>query len=484
MNKAIRLIVAILVLGLLSSASLPQAQRQRNRQSKDQSAPLPDLVRRDAHLVMISIDGLIPEYYTEPAKVGLKVPNLTMMKLGGAFADGVEGIYPSVTYPAHTTLITGARPAVHGIYQNRIFESPTEPKTGEWFWFSKDLKCETLWSAARAAELSTGSVGWPVTVGAAIDYNVPEIFDPKDPKSPARALANSTPGLIAKALAETPSGDSSTDARRTAISEYIITTYKPNLMLVHLIALDDAHHKYGPRSPEALATAETMDGYIGRIIAAVRNAGILDKTTFFLVSDHGFMSVDKRFEPGVILAKEKLITVDGSGKATAWKAAVWNNSGSCSVILHDPDDKETAAKVIAVFRKLAEKPGGPIYRMLTRTELDKLGAVPGAVLMLDAAPGFSIGDEITGPEIHEGPRDYRGTHGQLPSRSEMRSSLIIYGELARVGTRLGLAQMVDIGPTAGVVLGVALPGAQGAAIRSLLKADAAIPLLPKEKKKS
>ena len=51
---------------------------------------------------MISIDGLVPEYYLQPARLGLKVPNLVKMKLGGAYAEGVEGIFPTVTYPAHT----------------------------------------------------------------------------------------------------------------------------------------------------------------------------------------------------------------------------------------------------------------------------------------------------------------------------------------------------------------------------------------------
>jgi hypothetical protein len=40
--------------------------------------------RRDAHVVMISIDGLVPDYYTASARIGLRVPTLVQMKLGGA----------------------------------------------------------------------------------------------------------------------------------------------------------------------------------------------------------------------------------------------------------------------------------------------------------------------------------------------------------------------------------------------------------------
>src|SRR5262249_47728672 len=336
------------------------------------------------------------------------------MKLKGAYAEGVEGVYPTITYPAHTTLVTGVRPGLHGIIQNRIFEAPTDPQTREWYWFANALKSETLWSMAKKAGLITGSVGWPVTVGADIDYLVPEIFDPKEnPPTSKRALQYSTPGLIEKAMASAGGGDTSTDGRRTAISEYIINTYKPNLMLIHLVQLDDTHHKYGPRSPTALEVAEREDGYVGRIIEAARKAGIFDKTTFFLVSDHGFAGVDKRFEPNVVLVKQKLITLGPSGTPTDWKAAAWPAGGSCAIVLRDPNDKETAAKVSDIFGKIAARDNTPINRVVNQAEIKKLEAIPSAFLILDAAPDYSFGEELTGPEVHE-TKDYRGTHGHLP----------------------------------------------------------------------
>lgn len=429
---------------------------------------------------MISIDGLVPEYYTAPAQLGLKVPNLTKIKLGGAYADGVEGIFPTVTYPAHTTMITGVRPALHGILQNRPFEAPTAPQTKEWYWFADAVKTETLWSMSKQAGLVTASVGWPVTVGADIDYNVPEIFDPKEnPPTGKRTAQYATPGLLEKALAGGSGGDNSTDGRRTAISEFVIGAYKPNLMLIHLIALDDAHHKNGPRTPPAIEVTERLDGYVGRIIEAARKAGIFDQTTFFLVSDHGFARVTQKFEPGVRLVKEKLITLGADGKPTDWKAAAWPAGGSCAIVLRDPNDKETAKKVTEVFGRLASSKG-PINRVITPAELKKLGSVPTAALMLDASPDFAFGDELTGPEIHDS-KDYRGTHGQLPSRADMRSALIVYGATVRVGAKMTLARMIDIGPTAAAVLGLSFSNAEGTPIAELLKAGV-IPPQPQKKK--
>src|SRR5215213_7260852 len=289
-NASRNFFAALLPVALLLAAHSGNAVAQR--EAARALAP-----RTDSHVIMISIDGLVPEYYTSPAQLGLKVPTLGLMKLGGAYADGVEGVYPSVTYPAHTTLVTGVYPAAHGIVNNHIFEAPPDPQTKEWYFFSRDLKSETLWTLAKEAGLSTAAVGWPVTVGAEIDYLVPEIWDPAEMSpTPKRSIQYSTPGLLEKALAS-PSGsaaDASTDARRTAIGEFVINSYKPNLMLIHLVDLDKAHHKFGPRAPEAMNVIERQDGYIARIIEATRKAGIFEKTTFFIVSDHGFAPVEKR----------------------------------------------------------------------------------------------------------------------------------------------------------------------------------------------
>ncbi|MEK6302502.1 MAG: ectonucleotide pyrophosphatase/phosphodiesterase [Acidobacteriota bacterium] len=455
------------------------------QQPATQGAPSPTVqARRDAHVIMISIDGLIPDYYLQPSRLGLSVPNLTKMKLGGAYAEGVEGVFPSVTYPAHTTLITGVRPATHGIINNRVFEAPTEPQTGEWYWFSEALKSETLWSMAKKAGLVTANVGWPVTAGADIDYSVPEIKDPSETpagdRSRKRTLQYSTPGLIEKALAAGGS-DRSTDGRRATISEYIITNYKPNLMLIHFIELDGSHHENGPRSAAALPVAERMDAYLGRVIEATRKAGIFDQTTFFLVSDHGFAEVTRKFEPGVVLVKEKLITLGADGKPTDWKAAVWSAGGSCAIVLKDPNDKETAAKVTAIFTKIAKAEKSPINRILNQADLKKLGAIPNALLMIDAAPGYSFDDKLTGPDSHDA-KDYRGTHGQLPSRADMRSALIVYGQAARAGAKASIVRMVDIAPTAAAVLGLSFAEAEGLPMAEMLKPGIVRPQTPPKRR--
>lgn len=476
-HAANRLLLIAICLCLLTTICPSFAQ---TKPATETAAPKP----ADAYVIMISIDGLVPDYYTAPAQNGLRVPNLTQMKLGGAYADGVEGVYPTITYPSHTTLITGTRPATHGIVQNRIFEAPTSPQTKEWYWYADALKMPTLWSIAKKSGLSTAAVGWPVTAKADIDYNVPEILDPgESPPTAKRTIQYATPGLMEKAMAATQSSDISTDGKRTIYSEYIIKEYKPKLMLIHLIDLDSAHHKYGPRTPEALQVAEREDTYIGRIIEATKQAGIFDKTTFILVSDHGFASIDKKYAPNVTLVKEKLITLDENGKAKDWKAAAWPAGGSCAIVLRDANDKVTAAKVTEIFKHILEKSSSPLNRVVTAAELKRLGAIPEAFLMLEAASGYSFDEALTGSEIRDSGKDYRGTHGYLPTRAEMRASLIIYGANTKVGSRISLAKMIDIGPTAAALLGLILENAEGKMMTELVKASPPpAPAKPKQKK--
>jgi predicted AlkP superfamily pyrophosphatase or phosphodiesterase len=424
---------------------------------------------RPEHVILISVDGMPPDYYTAPEKLGLRVPTLTMMRQSGAHAEGMEGVYPTVTYPQHTTMVTGLRPAAHGIVQNRIFEAPTDPQTRYWYWYAKALKAETLWTVAKKAGLTTAAVGWPVTVGAEIDYNVPEIYEPGE--SPATwkwTAKHSTTGLLEKALGADLKKDSSVDERLTSVSELIIKNHRPNLLLLHLIELDGEHHRNGPRTKPAIETAEREDGYIHRVIEATKQAGIFEKTTFFVVSDHGFASVDKRFSPNVALAKEGLITLDATGKATAWKAAAWPAGGSCAIVMKDANDKETETKINAIFSKWAKQDPKPIKQIVTRAELRKLEAVPQAALMLEAAPGYSFDDTLTGEEVRDSGETYKGTHGYLPTDPRMRASLIIYGPGARNGAKIPLARMIDLAPSIASLLKLKLPQAEGKPFKELL----------------
>src|SRR5688500_2510760 len=126
--------------------------------------------------IVISLDGLDVRYLQKRDEYGLKIPTLRRLMNDGVMAR-VVGVYPSVTYSSHTTIVTGATPVRHGVYGNDVFEPPDTAQTGSWYWYSRDVRAETLWSAAARRRLTTGLISWPVSTGAG-DYNFPEIWKP------------------------------------------------------------------------------------------------------------------------------------------------------------------------------------------------------------------------------------------------------------------------------------------------------------------
>src|SRR5579863_2003341 len=93
------------------------------------------LLAHGAPVLMISIDGLKPEYITQADAHGMKIPYLRTLISNGAYAEGVVGIWPTITYPSHTTLITGVWPAEHGIANNQAFD-PYQRFGGAWNWYA------------------------------------------------------------------------------------------------------------------------------------------------------------------------------------------------------------------------------------------------------------------------------------------------------------------------------------------------------------
>src|SRR5579864_867252 len=133
-------------------------------------------VAQAAPVLMISIDGLRPADIWDADKRGLKVPNLRKLEAEGVYATGVRNALPTVTYPNHTTLITGVWPAKHGIANNQTFD-PLQKNFGGWYWYTRDIKVGTLWDAVHAAHGKVASLSWPVSVGArSIDFDLPEYW--------------------------------------------------------------------------------------------------------------------------------------------------------------------------------------------------------------------------------------------------------------------------------------------------------------------
>src|SRR5664279_1109642 len=98
-------------------------------------------------VLLISIDGLRPADIANANQRGLHVSTLRRFLKEGAYASDVHGVLPTITYPSHTTLLTGVAPAQHGILSNLTFDPLIKNQQG-WYWYAEDIRVATLWDAA------------------------------------------------------------------------------------------------------------------------------------------------------------------------------------------------------------------------------------------------------------------------------------------------------------------------------------------------
>jgi len=411
-------------------------------------------------LIMISIDGLRPDYVTAADTHGLKIPNLRRFLNEGAFADGVTGVIPTVTYPSHTTLITGVWPTEHGILANTTFDPLGKNQSG-WYWYAEDIKVPTLWDAARQTGTTTASIQWPVSVGARVTWNIPEVWRANTDEDAKLLRALATDGLLPELEAELgpyPRGqDVEDDERRGAFTARVIEKKRPQLLTLHLVALDHVEHETGPFSRESFAVLERQDAVVGKLRDAAEY--IAPGSAYVaIVSDHGFVNIHSRFNPFVAFRDAGLITLNGR-TVSAWKAMPWTAGGSAAIVLKDPGDAATVAEVRALLDKLAADPANGIDRVLGADKLHARGGFPNASFLIGCKPGWFVGSGYDGAVVTKTNRF--GTHGHLPDLPELRAAFFFVGPGVPAGRSLGLIDMRDIAPTVAKRLGLALPSAEG-----------------------
>jgi predicted AlkP superfamily pyrophosphatase or phosphodiesterase len=241
MNPVLRRFVIVSLLGLsaLSALGLPRAE----------------------HVFIISIDGGKPAVIAQS-----DMPVLKRLAAEGACTWAANTIYPSITLPSHTSMLTGVGPAKHHILWNSW--RPSKGVVG----------VPTIFAEAKRAGLSTA-----MFVG----------------KEKFRHLAQ--PGTVDEfqfgsarygnnwLTAEAPPQKTKTiPARRVAqgAARYIID-HKPGLCFIHFTDPDDAGHKYGWGSPQQVEAFGEVDAALGDVLEAVGAAGITSQTVLIITADHG-----------------------------------------------------------------------------------------------------------------------------------------------------------------------------------------------------
>lgn len=406
-----------------------------------------------AHVILITIDGMRPEFYEDPS---WPAPNLQYLMHEGIYAVRMRPVFPTVTLPNHTTMVTGALPARHGVYYNTPFNPLSTAMA--WNFYASVIRVPTLFDAVHGTGRVTAAVDWPVTVGSSsIDYNFPDYWGFTDTTNNIALIktgvhpAGLWEELEKNALGVVPSEEINsdhflrTDENAGRIAAYLIGRYKPAFMAFHITETDHAQHEHGREGYFVRTAVAAADRAVGDVLEAVERAGIKDGTAIIIAGDHGFSNIHSVLFPNVWLAQAGLFQKGGN-----WKAKFQSASGSCFLYLQDRKDEKTLAAIKDVLARLPEK-YKQLFRVLDRPELDRLGVDSAALLALAPKIGIAVGNSGEG-EVLRGA--HGGTHGFMNDEPEMMTGFIAYGAGIRKGAIIPEMEAENIAPLVARLLGV------------------------------
>ena len=419
------------------------------------------------HVVLISLDGFPASALADPLT---PVPTLQRLAREGAVAKALLPVNPVVTWPNHTTMVTGVRPAVHGVMFNGLLirNGDGPPRIEPWRDKTEWVRAPTVYDAAHAAGLTTAEVDWVAIFKApTITWAFPEVPNPAGPIELEMIAAGV---LSAGDVATFHEGTSGAwrDQRWTDAAVHIVERHTPNLLLFHLLALDGINHRYGPGTPASLTAMAFLDGQVARLLAAVDRAGIRDQTTVVIVSDHGFRVAAKSIHPNVRLRELGLITgSEGNLRAEAWSRS-WG--GASGIYIRDRSRREEVLRRIVGSLRALEG----VERAIPSQDLPSLQFPDPSTLdqapdlVLTAAKGYDFEDEDSGQIITPAPADHLGHHGVVETDPDMEAIFIASGKGVMPGRTLETVRNLDIAPTIAEWLGVALPNVEGRSLASEL----------------
>jgi predicted AlkP superfamily pyrophosphatase or phosphodiesterase len=428
------------------------------------------------HVVLVSIDGLAASYLDDPRA---ELPTLRKLVKSGAVAKGMITSFPSVTWPSHTSLVTGVQPARHGVIGNSVWSRKHDrplvyigdPE------LTKDqaVRAPTLYDAAHRAGLKCGSIIWPCCNAAAtLNWVIPDA---------GRADLHAkftTAGFVEElgkagidisklgAWGWNKEYSTERDVLYTKVAKYLLQNQRANLVLVHLVTPDGVEHAYGPHTPEAYKAVKESDQQIAEIWESLQQPPLAGQSTLFVVSDHGFAPYEKFVRPNVVLKDLGLIATDAKDQVVSRKAWCVAQGGSAFIYVLDSGQN---AEIPALKQRLGRLEGvaavvGPEgFANLGLPQPEANSESPDFVLLTN--PGYSFAEQVTGDAVASA-GGLKGSHGHDPAPAYMHATFVAAGAGIKPGVQLDLIQNVDVAPTIARLMGLAMTDVDGRVLDEIL----------------
>lgn len=364
-----------------------------------------------------------------------------------AVCQQVKTVFPALTYPAHTTLVTGCDPVQHGIGQNQPFQPGKDAQMRTWYWDAAEVRRESLFDAVKKQGGKCASILWPVTgKHPAVKWGFPEVLALPGENQVLKMLAYGTPLWVLRM--ELKHGRQRVSTKEPHLSDYavilaedLIRHQQPDLTAVHLVDLDDMRHHHGVNSPEAHEAMDRNQRRVEAIWRAMQETPGMEDAMLVVLSDHGQADVSRTVNLGEALNEAGL-----SGCVQ-----VQSNGMSAYLFSHE-QGREGAARAEAWLREHGEAIG--VKHVYSRQELDQLGCIKEPAFAVEAAEDVVFSDGLL-----QAKRE-KATHGFGPGHPAENCLLMIRGKGIRP-CKLPSMPMRDVAPTLAGLIHVELKKAQG-----------------------
>jgi predicted AlkP superfamily pyrophosphatase or phosphodiesterase len=434
------------------------------------------------HVILITIDGLAAYYLTDPKA---PIPTLRKLAAEGAVAEGMRVSNPSITWPNHTTLITGVQPAKHSVLFNGVLFRPgagkavrVEPASE----MAALVAVPTLFDELHHAGYRTAGINWPCTRGATtVDDNFPDVPDQISYTTPRLREELITARILEGTNDSTFRGQSAPvkDQIWTAAAIQVLLKRRPHFMAFHLLITDSTQHKYGPQSPAAYTAIALADAQVAEVLRTLDATGLREQTTLIITADHGFETALKIVNPNVAFRKAGLLTATTAAVpgVVAARAQIISEGGIAMVYFTEPATLESDR--LKVFELMRAQEG--VGEILPPEQFAALG-LPDPTknrqmsdLILVAREGYAFNNEANGDEVVTEvtlAAGNQGHHGFVNRLPKMNATFIAWGRGIKPGVKLGLIENIDVAPTIAALLGQKLSGADGRVLSQMLAEDA------------
>jgi predicted AlkP superfamily pyrophosphatase or phosphodiesterase len=374
-------------------------------------------------VLLVSFDGFRYDYIDQH-----DLKNFKKFRAAGAAAQGLVPCFPSSTFPNHYTLVTGLRPASHGLVDNSFYDSAFNVS------YSQGNRAAVedprfyggtaLWTLAKATGLKTASYFW---VGSehTEEGKRPDRYFIYDEKVPFGSRVDSVLAWLRKE-----------------------GSVRPRFVTLYFSEPDHTAHETGPRSEETGAVLLKMDSLLGALMTGLK--ALKSPVNTILVSDHGMTEVTVADSTFVFL--DEIYDV----RTRRFRTVVSSTLAHLYI-----DRSSTRDSMITILK--ARQTQYKVYRKEDLPIQWHYNHYRTGDLVLVANPGHVIRHSNRATyyqRVKPGARV--GVHGYDPTTvTEMRGIFLASGPQINEGLQLGLVNNVDIYPLLARILKLKSPPIDG-----------------------